>query len=190
MKVAGLVGSLRKGSFNQQIANFIQNRYKDEMDIEYLNIENLPFFNQDQEENPPEVVKIFKKSILESDAVLIVTPEYNHSVPGILKNALDWLSRVDKVLTGKPVLIVGATTGMLGTVRCQIHLRQILASPGLSAKVLPGNEVLIGLVHQKLDENGKLIDEPTIAFIDATIANFKAFVLEIVPDNKVKDLIK
>lgn len=165
-----MVGSIRKESYNQKIVTFLQNRYKDSLDIKVLPIKNLPYFDQDQELSPPGVVKQFKKVVKEADAVLICTPEYNHSVPGVLKNAIDWLSRVDKVLVKKPTLIVGATTGMLGTIRAQMHLRQILASN--SASVLPGNEVLINFVDKKLDENGLLIDEATVSFIDHVIDEF------------------
>lgn len=176
MKVAGLIGSVRSGSYNNLVANYIQKEYKDKMEIDFLNIKELPFFDQELEEDPPEIVKNIKDSIANSDAVLLVTPEYNHSVPGLLKNALDWFSRGEKVMVGKPVIIVGATTGVLGTVRCQIHLRQILASPGLAAKVLPGNEVLIGKVHEKLDTNGNLTDEPTKDFLNTVVENFTKFV--------------
>ena len=152
MKVIGLVGSIREHSYNQQVANYMKERYKGRLDIDYLSMKELPFFDQDEELDPPDVVKRFKEKIASAEAVLIVTPEYNHSIPGMLKNAIDWLSRGDKVMIGKPVMIVGATPGVLGTVRCQIHLRQVFAAPGVAAKVLPGNEVLIGNVHEKLDD--------------------------------------
>ena len=175
MNVVALVGSIRKDSYNQQVARFMQKRYKESMNIEMLNIKELPYFDHGLGEDPPDIVKTFKRKVKEADGVLVVTPEYVHSVPGILKNALDWLSRVDKVMIGKPVLIVGASTGMLGTVRCQIHLRQIFAAPGLSAKVLPGNEVFIGMVQNKLDKEGNLIDQPTIDFLDSVVNNFVIF---------------
>ncbi|WP_078595917.1 NADPH-dependent FMN reductase [Evansella clarkii] len=175
MKIAALVGSVRRDSFNQRIADYMAERYAASMQIETLDLKSLPYFDQDEEENPPETVKGFKRKISEADGVLIVTPEYNHSVPGVLKNALDWVSRVDKVMTGKPVFIVGASPGMLGTVRCQIHLRQILASPGVKANVLTGNEVFIGAVHEKIDENGRLTDEDTIQYLDKVVENYLSF---------------
>ncbi len=184
MKIVGLVGSIRQNSYNRQVAEYMKERYKDRVEIQYANIKELPYFDEDIEEDPPTVVKEFKNSIANADAVLIVTPEYNHSVPGILKNAIDWLSRGQKVMIGKPVMIVGATTGMLGTVRCQIHLRQILAAPGVSAKVLPGNEVLIGFVQNKINEKGQLVDEPTIAFLDTVVENFKVFANDLNRQNK------
>ncbi|MDQ0338363.1 NAD(P)H-dependent FMN reductase [Caldalkalibacillus uzonensis] len=176
MDVAAIIGSLRKESYNKKVVEFMQSRYERKMEIEILHIRDLPHFDQDVEEDPPQQVKVFKQRVAAADAILIATPEYNHSVPGVLKNALDWLSRVDKVLTGKPVLLIGSTPGMLGTVRAQIHLRQILASPGLSAKVLPGNEVLINFVHEKLDDHGRLVHQQTISFLDDVVNRFIDFV--------------
>lgn len=170
LKVVAIVGSIRKDSYNLKVVKYIQKRYQDLLEIEILNIKDLPYYDQDFELDPPNVVKQFKKSVADADAVLIGTPEYNHSVPGVLKNAIDWLSRVDKVMTKKPTLIVGASTGMLGTIRAQIHLRQIMAA--ISANVLPGNELLLNFVDKKLDDNGNLVDEPTISFLDSVIDEF------------------
>lgn len=175
MNIVTMVGSVRKESYNRHIAHFMKNRYKNRLNISILEIGDLPFFDQDVEENPPEVVKRFKSQVKDADGVLIVTPEYVHSVPGILKNALDWLSRVDHVMHGKPTLLVGASTGMLGTVRCQIHLRQICAAPGITARVLPGNEVFINMVHEKVDERGNLNDQGTIDFLDQVVDHFIEF---------------
>lgn len=172
MKFVSLVGSYRKESYNQKIFRFIQTRYKHKVQIEEAPIHQLPMFNQDDELDPPSIVNQVKTMIKSSDGILIITPEYNHSVPTILKNALDWASRVEKVIMKKPVMIVGASPGVLGTVRAQEHLRQILKSPGLSAFTLPGNEVFIGQVHEKLDEQGNLIHQPTIEFLDEVMNNF------------------
>ncbi|WP_085507244.1 NADPH-dependent FMN reductase [Thalassobacillus devorans] len=172
MKFVVIAGSIRKESYNKKLANYIRLRYQQKAEIKLLHIEELPFFNQDEEENPVATVREFKQKIVEADGIIIVTPEYNHSVPGVLKNAIDWCSRVDKVMTNKPVMIAGGTMGALGTVRAQMHLRQILNAPGVAALTLPGNEVLIGAIHQKMDEEGKLIDEPTIQFLDDVMSNF------------------
>src|SRR3954464_15744272 len=143
MKIVTIVGSLRKESYNMHLAKTMQERYKNKFDIEIADIRSLPHFDQDEENIPPQAVKYFKESILSADGVIIITPEYNWSIPGVLKNALDWASRVDKVFIGKPVMALGATLGLLGTVRAQMHLREILAAPGIQAKILPpgGNEV-------------------------------------------------
>ncbi|MBP1934954.1 NADPH-dependent FMN reductase [Ammoniphilus resinae] len=179
MKIVTIVGSLRKESYNMHLAKTMQERYQEKFDIEIADIRSLPHFDQDEENNPPQAVKEFKESVASADGVIIITPEYNWSIPGVLKNALDWASRVDKVFIGKPVMALGATPGMLGTVRAQMHLREILAAPGIQAKILPpgGNEVLIGFAHQKFDEQaGQLVDEGTLSFLDSKVEAFIDFV--------------
>jgi chromate reductase, NAD(P)H dehydrogenase (quinone) len=176
MKIVAIVGSNRKESYNKKLAVYLQKRYQMNVDIEILPIEQLPMYNQDDELNPPDIVNEIKSRVKESDGVLFITPEYNHSVPAFLKNAIDWFSRVDKVLVNKPVMVMGSSLGALGSVRAQIHLRQILNSPGIAALTLPGNEVIIGSVHEKLDETGKLIHEPTIQFLDTVLNNFVEWV--------------
>ncbi|WP_400163319.1 NADPH-dependent FMN reductase [Brevibacillus sp. TJ4] len=173
MKIAAIVGSLRKDSYNVQLVATMQERYSQQWDIRLVPIADLPHYDQDQEEEPPEEVLRVKRQIAESDGVLIATPEFNWSIPGALKNALDWMSRKDKVLTNKPVMIVGASTGMMGTIRAQLHLRQILSSPGMAARVLPpnGNEVLIAMAEQKF-RDGKLQDEATLLFLDQVTDRF------------------
>ena len=118
------------------------------------------------------MVKEFKNKVAEADAVLWVTPEYNATVPGVLVNVIDWLSRVDKVMIGKPSWIMGASMGNLGTVKAQLHLRDILFASGVSSPLLPGNEVYIGAVHEKFDEAGNLTHEPTVQFLDTVVENF------------------
>lgn len=174
MRIVALIGSIRKDSYNLKIVRTMQERYADKVEIVTANIAALPYYNQDDEQNPSEVVQAFKEQIAGADAVLIATPEYNWSIPGVLKNALDWLSRVDKVMMNKPVLIIGATMGMLGTIRAQLHLREILASPGYSARIMPlaGTEVLIAGVHNKIDSNGRLTDEATLAHLDDVVQKF------------------
>ncbi|MFC3747032.1 NADPH-dependent FMN reductase [Paenibacillus sp. GCM10012306] len=171
MKVAAIVGSIRKDSYNLKLAQFIKKRYGDKFDLEILSL-NLPFYDQDIENDPPEAVREFKNQVADADAVLWVTPEYNGTIPGVLGNAIDWLSRVDRVMNGKPSWIVGASMGNLGTVKAQLHLREILFSFGISSPLLPGNEVYIGAVHEKFDEAGNLTHEPTIQFLDSVVDNF------------------
>lgn len=172
MKIVAIVGSIRKESFNLKIAKFMQERYKGRMDIDIVNIRDLPHFDQDIENDPPAVVKEFKRTVADADAVLWVTPEYNYSIPGVLKNAIDWLSRVDKVMIGKPSLIIGASMGILGTVRAQQHLRDILFSSGVSSPIMQGNEVYIASVHEKCNEEGQFVDERTITKLDTVVDNF------------------
>ncbi|WP_174616012.1 NADPH-dependent FMN reductase [Virgibacillus ihumii] len=177
MNITAIAGSIRKDSYNMQLAKTMKERYKGKLNIEIADIGSLPFFAQDEEHNPPQIVQDFKESIKHADGVLIVTPEYNWSVPGVLKNALDWTSRVDKVLIGKPVMVVGVTPGSAGTLRAQLHLRQILSAPGIQAELLApgGNEVLINFAGQKFAD-GQLTDEDTLAFLDKRVDAFRDFV--------------
>ncbi|WP_160722938.1 NADPH-dependent FMN reductase [Bacillus sp. USDA818B3_A] len=170
MKIVALVGSLRKDSFNKQLAYTIQDRFTDQFDLEVLDLGVLPHYNQDEELNPAEAVVEFKRKVKEADGVIIITPEYNWSIPGVLKNALDWLSRVDKVLIGKPMMTAGAATGIMGTLRAQLQLRQILTA--LQVKLLPpvGNEILINQAADKFD--GRLKDEATLKFVDEVVERF------------------
>jgi chromate reductase, NAD(P)H dehydrogenase (quinone) len=182
VNIVAIVGSLRKESYNMQLAKTMQERYKGKLNIQIADIGSLPHYDQDEENNPPQPVKEFKEAIANAEGVMIITPEYNWSVPGVLKNALDWASRVDKVFIGKPVMTLGATLGMLGTIRAQMHLREILVSPGIQAKILPpgGNEVLIGLANQKFDEETKqLVDEGTLNFLDSKVEAFVDFVKSV-----------
>lgn len=176
MKVVAIVGSIRKQSYNMQLAKYVQKRYADRFDLEILPLNDLPMYNQDIENEPPQVVLDFKAKVKAADAVLWVTPEYNASIPGVLGNAIDWLSRVDKVMIGKPSWIMGASMGFLGTVKAQAHLRDILFAIGLGSPVLQGNEVYIGAVHTKFDEAGNLIDEGTAKFLDSVVDNFMDWV--------------
>ncbi|QQK75357.1 NAD(P)H-dependent oxidoreductase [Salicibibacter cibarius] len=171
MDIVAIVGSTRQDSYNYKIAKHMEKRYANRFNLEILNIGDLPFYNQDIEHTPSQEVTAFKKKVEEADGVLWVTPEFNATIPGALKNAIDWLSRVDQVMIGKPSWIVGASMGALGTAKAQAHLRDILFAPGLSSPLLPGNEVCIGQVHTKLDEEGNLIDEDTIAFLDTVTDN-------------------
>lgn len=137
MKVAIVVGSIRKQSYNMKLAEYLKLRYADQITFEIVGIRDLPHYDQDVELDPPAVVKDFKERIAAADAVLWITPEYNYSIPGVLKNALDWLSRVDKVMNGKPSWIMGASMGQLGTVRAQEHLRDILFPSALHHRCFP-----------------------------------------------------
>lgn len=162
-----------------QVAKTMQERYKGKLNMQIADIGALPHFNQDDELDPPQVVKDFKASIAGADGVVIITPEYNWSVPGVLKNALDWTSRVEQVFIGKPVMTLGATPGMMGTIRAQLHLRDILVAPGIQAKILPPgtNEILINFASQKIDgETGQLVDETTLGFLDSKVDAFVDFV--------------
>ncbi|RKN85914.1 NADPH-dependent FMN reductase [Paenibacillus ginsengarvi] len=172
MKVVAIVGSIRKESYNYKLAQHVQNRYKEKFELEILSLRSLPMYDQDIENEPSDAVKEFKRKVAEADAVLWVTPEYNGTIPGVLGNAIDWLSRVDRVMVGKPSWIMGASMGNLGTVKAQLHLREILFSPGINSPLLPSNEVYVGAVHEKIDAAGNLTHEPTVQFLDSVVNNF------------------
>lgn len=180
MKVVAIVGSIRKDSYNLQLAKHVQKRYAEKFEVEILDLAPLPMYNQDTELDAPQEVLDFKAKVKAADAVLWVTPEYNSSIPGVLGNAIDWLSRVDKVMNGKPSIIMGSSMGILGSVKAQMHLRDILFAGGLNSPVLGANEVYVGAVHEKFDAEGNLTDEATIAFLDSVIANFQDWMKQFV----------
>lgn len=172
MKIVTIVGSLREESYNKKVAKFIKEKFKDKLEMEILYLNDLPVFNEDIEDNPPRSVLDFKEKIKDSEGVLFSTPEYNHSIPGGLKNALDWCSRVDRVLSNKPTFIVGSSDGNVGTARSQAELRKVLNCPGIAALNLPGNHVLIETVQDKFDEDGNFTDKRTIERLGNVIDNF------------------
>lgn len=161
MKVVGISGSLRKGSFNSAALRAAQGLAPDGMTIERAEIGDLPLYDEDVRIAgfPPPVERL-RSQLAAADAILFVTPEYNYSISGVLKNAIDWASRPpSQPFDGKPVAIMGASGGLLGTARAQYHLRQML----IFLNALPVNrpEVMIGQAQSKFDESGALADEPT-----------------------------
>lgn len=156
MKIIGLSGSFRKLSYNKSALNFINDEL---LKMEILDLTQLPFFNEDLEENIPDIVIEYKNKIKDCDGIIIATPEYNHSVPAVLKNAIDWFSRGEKnILNSKPTAIISASISFLGGARSQEHLKTICASLNMDVIFFP--EVFITEAHTKF-EDGKLIDERT-----------------------------
>jgi chromate reductase len=163
MKISILAfgGSLRKGSYNKALLRAALEMVPADAQMEAFDIAAIPAFNQDLEKEPPQVVKEFKAKIKAADAILIVTPEYNYSIPGFLKNAIDSASRPygDNAFDGKPVAFMGASIGMLGTARAQYHLRQACVWLNMYPMNLP--EVMVPFAQEKVDESGKLTDGKT-----------------------------
>jgi chromate reductase len=160
LHVVGFAGSLRRESFNRALLEAARQIAPVGMSIDLVEIGQLPFYNADieQEGDPPSVVG-FKAVLQEADGVLIATPEYNSGIPGVLTNAIDWASRLPgrAPLTSKPVALMGASPGQIGTARAQVHLRQILDH--VHARVLPPPEVLLARAHEKFDAQRQLTDE-------------------------------
>ncbi|MEM2790109.1 MAG: NAD(P)H-dependent oxidoreductase [Candidatus Bathyarchaeia archaeon] len=169
--ILGFAGSLRKSSYNKMLLRTALELLPKNAKLEILDLEGIPLFNQDLEYDMPEAVKRFKNKIKGADALLIATPEYNSSIPGVLKNALDWASRPygDNSLDGKPVAIMSASIGMLGGARAQTHLRQILTS--LNAYVVNRPEVIVNFANEKFDADGNLRDERAKAYIRQLLEN-------------------
>lgn len=165
VNILGFAGSLRQGSYNKALLRAAGELLPPGASIEIFDIEGIPPFNQDLEASPPQRVKEFKSRIRASSAVLIATPEYNFSMPGVLKNALDWASRPhgDSAWPGKPLAIMSASTGMLGGSRAQYHLRQTLLFLDVRAVTKP--EVFVTFAGQKFDETGRLTDGATRAVV-------------------------
>lgn len=157
--ILGIAGSIRAGSFNRLLLKAAQELAPEGTRIDTFDIAGLPAFNQDEEANPPAQVGELKQKARNADAILFVTPEYNYSIPGVLKNAIDWASRPygDSAWSGKPVAIMGATMGTLGTARAQYHLRQIFVFLNMHAVNQP--EVMLSSAHLHFDEQGNLTDD-------------------------------
>lgn len=165
IRVVGISGSLRAGSYNTAALKAAIALAPEGMTIETAEIGDLPLYNDDvRAAGYPPAAQRLRDQLAAADAILFVTPEYNYSVPGVLKNAIDWASRPpSQPFDNKPVAIMGASGGILGTARAQYHLRQMLIF--LNAFPINKPEVMIGQAGSKFDENGRLTDEATAGFI-------------------------
>jgi chromate reductase len=165
IKVLGFAGSLRQRSFNRAALRAAVELAPEGMTIETFDLAPIPLYNDDvKQQGFPPAVEAFRDQIRTADAVLIVTPEYNYSVPGVLKNAIDWASRPpDQPFDGKPIAIMGTSPGRLGTARAQYHLRQFFVF--LNAHIVNRPEVMIAGAPQMFDEELRLTDEPTREFV-------------------------
>ncbi len=161
ISILGFAGSLRKGSYNKALLRAAVDLVPREAELEVFDLEGIPPFNQYLENTPPERVKEFKKKIKAADAILIATPEANYTIPGVLRNAIDWASRPygDNAFDGKPVGMMGATIGNLGTARAQYHLRQSFVF--LNMHPLNQPEVMVSVAQEKIDQNGRVTDPKT-----------------------------
>jgi chromate reductase len=158
IKILGIAGSLRKESYNRAALRVAKQLSPDNASVEIFELDDIPPYNSDRENPAPKIVLEFKDKIRSADAILFVTPEYNYSVPGVLKNAIDWASRPygNSAWEGKPAGIMGASTGMIGSARAQYHLRQMFVFLNMYALNRP--EIMIPKAADKFDKHGNLID--------------------------------
>ena len=171
LKILGFAGSLRKGSYNKSLLHSASQLLPPEMSLEIFDLSDIPPYNQDLDNNMPSKVKQFKTKIRESDALLIATPEYNYSVPGVLKNAIDYASRPygDNAFDEKPVAIMSASVGMMGGARAQYHLRQMFVFLNMHPVNVP--EVIVTFASDKFDSEGNLLDDNTKKFLTQLLQN-------------------
>lgn len=175
IKIGILVGSLRKESYNMKIAKVIAKNYSNQAEFEIVDIKDFPLFNEDLEENVPEAVLKARKQIKEKDGIIIISPEYNYSISGVLKNALDWFSRDDYVMRRKPYILMGASSGSIGTARMHGHLMQVLNSVAFQMYSMSGNEFLFARIQDNMDEEGNITNQKTIERLDRKINDFIKF---------------
>ncbi len=181
LKITAIVGSLRKESFNRQLALAVKEMIGDRADFEFLEYRDVPLFDQDIEYPAPESVKRVRDIVKSSDGIWFFTPEYNHFFPGVLKNLIDWLSRpVSKtepqVLAGKPAAISGITPGMSGTGLAQDHLVTLISY--LNMNVMNAPRLTIPYALQQLDGDGKLALKESKPFLENQVNAFLTFIAQ------------
>lgn len=185
--ILGIAGSLRRKSYNRAALEAAKQLVREGVTLSTFDIKGIPPFNQDDELAPPAPVADLKRRIRAADALLFVTPEYNYSIPGVLKNAIDWASRPynDNAWSGKPAAIMGASIGMLGTARAQYHLRQIFVNINVFTMNQP--EVMIANAAERFETNGRLIDEVAKNLIRQLLLNLENWANRINPRTQPND---
>jgi chromate reductase, NAD(P)H dehydrogenase (quinone) len=177
LRVVGIAGSLRRASYNRALLCAAQQLAPPSLRIDTEELDDVPMFNADLDgTSPPEGVARLRQAVGAADGLLLVTPEYNHGVPGVMKNAIDWLSQPlrQSVLDGKPTALMGASTGPAGTARGQTQLRQAFVLTNTPAMLRP--EVLIGRAQEKFDGTGRLTDEGTRQFVASFLEQFAVWI--------------
>lgn len=171
-----IAGTNSKQSTNRQLIQYMQRHYQEQVTIELVAIDNLPLFEKNPKRTAPEAVHDLAQRIAQADGVIIATPEYDHAVPAVLSSALAWLSYREHPFAGKPVLIIGASYGALGTTRAQAQLRLILDSPEVRASVMPSSEFMVPHSLEAFDEAGDLKDAKLVRQLDGLMADFDIFI--------------
>ncbi len=176
LDVIALVGSLRRESFTRALTRALIVMAAPTLRIELLNIGELPLFNQDDEDAPPPITQALRARVRRADAVLFATPEYNRSVPGVLKNAIDLASRPygANAWAGKPAAVISTSPGAMGGFGANQHLRQVLMAIGMPT--MPQPEIYIGHVHTLLDAEGQIVDTGTRNFVAGFLASFETWI--------------
>lgn len=176
MKIGVLIGSLRKASFNRKIAKILMELAPKSLDMEIIEIGQLSFFNQDDEATPPQAWVAFREKLKQLEGVLLITPEYNRSVPAVLKNALDVGSRPygENLWDGKPCAVVSASIGAIGGFGANHHVRQSCVFLNMPCMQQP--ELYLSYVDKLFDEKGKFINEGTRAFLGKFMEAFEGWV--------------
>ncbi|HEU4621883.1 MAG TPA: NAD(P)H-dependent oxidoreductase [Burkholderiaceae bacterium] len=174
-RILGIPGSLRAGSYNRAALEAARELAPTGVSVDIYTLDDIPIYHGDHEQPLPEPVVRFKQAIREADALLFATPEYNYSIPGMLKNAIDWATRPsgDNAFAGKAAAIMGASPSLLGTARAQYHLRQVFVYLDVHAINKP--EVMIGQAAQRFDANNRLTDEKTRALIAQMLTSLVDF---------------
>ncbi|AHG88306.1 NADPH-dependent FMN reductase [Gemmatirosa kalamazoonensis] len=181
LRIVAIAGSLRHGSWNRRLLEAAQALAPSGVRIDIVDLADVPLYDgdQDTDETRPAAVGRLKQLVADADGVLFSTPEFNHSVPGVLQNAIDWVSRpaMRSPLAGKPVAIMGASPGALGAARAQQQLKLVLMST--LAHVLPHPGVSVAMVAEKFDAAGELVHEPTRQFLAAFLAQFSTWIRQV-----------
>lgn len=176
MKLVGIVGSNAPKSYNRTLLQYIKKQYKEKIDLDIIEIDQVPLFNQSNDQTHSEVIQDIATRIEQANGIIIATPEHNHTIPAALKSLIEWLSFKIHPIENKPVMIVGASYFTQGSSRAQLSLRMILDSPGVNAIVMPGNEFLLGNVKEAFDEEGNLKDQKTVSFLTVCLEKFLRFI--------------
>ena len=178
-KIAVVVGSVRKESINRKLAKALIKLAPKDLECELVRIDDLPVFNQDHDQNPPQQVARVKAQIAAANAILFVTPEHNRSLPTALKNVLDWVSRPygQNLWAGKPAGVVGASVGAVGTAVAQAHLRAVLGY--LDVPTLGQPEVYVQFTKDLIDDDGNVSNDGTRKFLQSFVDRYAAWIAKL-----------
>ncbi|GEL12890.1 flavoprotein [Lapidilactobacillus concavus DSM 17758] len=171
-----IVGTNSDQSTNRQLLQFMRDHFQQVARIELVEIKDFPMFNKPADKKVPECVQQLAAKIDAADGVIISTPEYDHAVPAVLINALNWLSYGIYPFVDKPVMITGASYGVLGSSRAQAQLRQMLDAPELRARIMPSSEFLLANSLTAFDDKNQLIDPDSVEMLEGLFTNFLIFI--------------